>query len=229
MCSPDNTEGAIADGAVRLHVRGDGRRLVIGRRCRQDGALRRALRTALHQRHRHTHGDARVPRGAAYSRHPTARRRLVTADSTASHRAPAASTPRATITTLPTDTRQYHRLLLYYSCSNDYKRGSLNNTRNAGIWNIDRTTSDKVDNCEFEVLCLFTVSSWTKDETVKFATAKHKTVRSSRKSSETGGAVRCSGRRVEWSRASSRRSRGGRGAEQSVTSYLTSIAKLRKC
>lgn len=79
--SPYDTEGAVANGPVGLNVRRDGRRLVVGRRRRQDGALRRALRTALHQRHGHTHGDARVPRWAAYSRHPTAPRRAVTADS----------------------------------------------------------------------------------------------------------------------------------------------------
>lgn len=78
---PYDTEGAVAYGAVGLHVGGYSRRLVVGRRRRQDGALRRALRTALHQRHGHTHGDARVPRGAAYSRHPTAPRLAVTADS----------------------------------------------------------------------------------------------------------------------------------------------------
>lgn len=71
--SPDNSESAVSDGAVGLHVCGDGRRLVVGRRSCEDGTLGRALRSALHQRHRHTHGDARVPRGAAYSRHPTAR------------------------------------------------------------------------------------------------------------------------------------------------------------
>lgn len=79
--SPYDSEGAIANGAVGLHVSRYGRRLIIGRRRRQDGALRRALRTALHQRHGDTHGDARVPRGAAYSRHPTAPRLAVTADS----------------------------------------------------------------------------------------------------------------------------------------------------
>lgn len=83
--SPYNPEGAVADGAIGLDVCGYGRRLVVGRRRRQDGALRRALRTALHQRHRHTHRDARVPRGAAYSRHPTAPRPDVTADSPPSH------------------------------------------------------------------------------------------------------------------------------------------------
>lgn len=82
---PYNSEGAVAYGAVGLHICGDGRRLVVGRRRRQDGALRRALRSALHQRHRHTHRDARVPRGAGYSRHPTAPRRAVTADSAPSH------------------------------------------------------------------------------------------------------------------------------------------------
>ncbi|CAG5051385.1 unnamed protein product [Parnassius apollo] len=81
MYTPHDTEGTVSDGPVRLYVRRDGRRLIIGRRRRQDGALRRALRTALHQRHGHTHGDARVPRGAAYSRHPTAPRRAVTAGS----------------------------------------------------------------------------------------------------------------------------------------------------
>lgn len=71
--SPDYSESAVSDGPIRLHVRGDGRRLVVRRRRGQDGPLGRALRSALHQRHGHTHGDARVPRGAAYSRHPTAR------------------------------------------------------------------------------------------------------------------------------------------------------------
>lgn len=83
--SPYDSEGAIADGAVGLHIRGDGRRLVVGRRRRQDGALRRALRTALHQRHGHAHGDARVPRGTTNGRHPTAPRRAVTANSPPSH------------------------------------------------------------------------------------------------------------------------------------------------
>lgn len=135
---PYNSEGAVADRSVGLHIRRDGRRLVVGRRSRQDGALRRARRS-LHQRHRHTHGDARVPRGAADCRHPT-----VTAHSSATPHSPT-DTQRDQTITRPLPTLCYHRLLLYYSCSNDY----------AGI-GITQHTTENFTICytKFHKLCM---------------------------------------------------------------------------
>ncbi|CAH4037192.1 unnamed protein product [Pieris brassicae] len=117
--SPYYSECAISYGPIGLHIGRNGRCLIVGRRCRQDGALGRTLGTALHQRHGDTHGDARVPRGAAYCRHPTTPRLVVTADSSTLHVNLNSNT--APITKLfPVDTRRCYRLLLYYSCSNDY-------------------------------------------------------------------------------------------------------------
>lgn len=110
---PYDSEGTVPDGAVGLHVLRDGRRLVVGRRCRQDGSLAGARRSTLHQRHGDTHGDARVPRGAAHRRHPPVRDRQ---EPSPHHHADLAHGDTCT-STLTTQNRSRHCSLLYYSCS----------------------------------------------------------------------------------------------------------------
>ncbi|GBP60510.1 hypothetical protein EVAR_46718_1 [Eumeta japonica] len=115
-CSPYDSEGAVADGAVGLHVLWNGRRLVVGRRRRQDGALCACRRSALHQRHGHAHRDARGPRRAAHRRHPRARPRPSprrTAPGRASHHTRTV-TPRVSPAAYTTTTAaRNHRFIIH--------------------------------------------------------------------------------------------------------------------